>query len=585
MMRSSDRFKFDDNYAVKFNSDSDDLFIIFDYGRRTHHVNMTLQHYHDTHEIAICLEDTGVTHIVEGMKYVVARNDMVFLKPGRMHMALYPKDGAAHRRIIINFSLLSGNTILDYHMKKLLKVFDQEVPVLRLPPDVLPLAAGAINDIFTLGKRQEPGWQAEFLAKFIDFLYIVNEHLGENMYVASSRADSLDQRIHNILNYISSRQGERPGLEEVAREFNISPFHLSHQFRRLTGFTFTGYTQMIMVNTAMNALNDPDIPIRDVIEISGFSSASQFNRVFKKLCGMNPTEFRKADSWRRSAAVKATSPGLPHLAPPLLRPSSAQDGGEEAPVVGVDLTCFGRTSPGELAPLARMTGAELFSIDFLAVIPGAGSHADISQADLLAINSMGVDLAFMNCKIDLPSDGLDKTLAELSHAIHTASDIGARCLVFRTGAATTGNKMERQTELMKLVEGLLPIAERYNVGVAVTPAAGEVIDSAQMTRKILDTFPSKYFRVVLDPVALVGGNLVINEPSFHGAAISLLEDSLEAIVLTDRLADKDAPLGAGAMSGIYPRLSQYMAAACPVIRGPMPIDSMFHDIQYMRNLF
>ena len=60
-----------------------------------------------------------------------------------------------------------------------------------------------------------------------------------------------------------------------------------------TGFTLTDYIQMTRVRNVQSLLINTDIPITDAALTCGFTSFSQFNRVFRKHIGMAPSQFRK----------------------------------------------------------------------------------------------------------------------------------------------------------------------------------------------------------------------------------------------------------------------------------------------------
>ncbi len=63
-------------------------------------------------------------------------------------------------------------------------------------------------------------------------------------------------------------------------------------FKKATGLTFTEYLSRIRVEKAKSYLLNPHIRISEVAFEVGFQSLSQFNRVFKKITGQSPSQFR-----------------------------------------------------------------------------------------------------------------------------------------------------------------------------------------------------------------------------------------------------------------------------------------------------
>jgi AraC-like DNA-binding protein len=81
-------------------------------------------------------------------------------------------------------------------------------------------------------------------------------------------------------------------LDDVAHEFDISPFHFCRKFKKATGMTMTSYISKERVNLAKEALLNTDHRITDIAFDAGFQSLSQFNRTFHKVTGMSPTQLR-----------------------------------------------------------------------------------------------------------------------------------------------------------------------------------------------------------------------------------------------------------------------------------------------------
>ena len=83
-------------------------------------------------------------------------------------------------------------------------------------------------------------------------------------------------------------------LEDIARRVEISPFYFSKLFKEETGENFIDYLTMARVRRAKELLLDRDLSVRDVSMESGYADPNYFSKLFKKVVGLTPTEYRES---------------------------------------------------------------------------------------------------------------------------------------------------------------------------------------------------------------------------------------------------------------------------------------------------
>jgi AraC-like DNA-binding protein len=81
-------------------------------------------------------------------------------------------------------------------------------------------------------------------------------------------------------------------LGDVAKACNMSLFYFCKRFRRETGVNFNRYVSNVRIDKAKNLLLNPELTISEIAYDVGFQSLTHFNRMFKKLVGESPTEYR-----------------------------------------------------------------------------------------------------------------------------------------------------------------------------------------------------------------------------------------------------------------------------------------------------
>ncbi|MDR2258472.1 MAG: AraC family transcriptional regulator [Treponema sp.] len=284
-------------YSITINNSSAPLYYYFDYDSRSYNINMDFQHFHQFYEILILL-DEKIGHIIEGDYYPVHKYDIVLLRPMLLHKTEYPV-GPPSRRLIINFSVPRGNTFWDTMILPVLSIFDTELPIYRFPEDISLRLFGVLNDIFRMKMYSLPMKDLLIHSKFMEFLCLLYEYKNQNLYIQDLTHDSITQKVYTITSYIHTHYARRLSLDVLAKRIYVSPYYLSHQFRRVTGFTLVNYIQMTRIRNAQQCLLGTNMKISEITEHCGFTSFSQFNRVFHKFCRTSPSRFR-ADGRKES---------------------------------------------------------------------------------------------------------------------------------------------------------------------------------------------------------------------------------------------------------------------------------------------
>lgn len=92
--------------------------------------------------------------------------------------------------------------------------------------------------------------------------------------------------------YIQEHQTENLRLGHVARAVNTSTFYFCKMFKKVTGINFTDYLSRVRIEKSKNLLLNPNLRVSEIAFEVGFQSLTHFNRVFKKILGQSPTEYR-----------------------------------------------------------------------------------------------------------------------------------------------------------------------------------------------------------------------------------------------------------------------------------------------------
>ena len=289
-------------YKIEIGRPGKSLYYFFDYDERSYSINMEFQHFHQFYEICVFLDDKA-GHLIDGVWYDMRCCDIVALRPTLLHKTAYP-DGAPCKRLIIQFSIPPMISPLEGCMKYIYGIFDGDCPIYRFDGRYKKAVLEKLNDIYYLS--QTPN-ELAINNKFIEFLSMIWLYRDKNIYSNKADFDSITNKVYNITAYIHSHFTEELSLEYIAKEFFISSYYLSHQFKRVTGFTLTDYVQMTRVRNAQTMLLSTEKPITDIAFLCGFTSFSQFNRAFNKFLHITPSTFRKEAKTQQAPSLLLTN--------------------------------------------------------------------------------------------------------------------------------------------------------------------------------------------------------------------------------------------------------------------------------------
>ncbi|MBQ3000083.1 MAG: helix-turn-helix domain-containing protein [Clostridia bacterium] len=103
------------------------------------------------------------------------------------------------------------------------------------------------------------------------------------------------------IGYLHSESHRDISLEEVAARVGLSKFYFSREFRRVTGYTFLSYINLIRCEKAKQMLAESTLTIGEIGRACGFDNQSYFSRTFLKRTGMLPSAYRAAQKKRKES--------------------------------------------------------------------------------------------------------------------------------------------------------------------------------------------------------------------------------------------------------------------------------------------
>ncbi len=102
-----------------------------------------------------------------------------------------------------------------------------------------------------------------------------------------------DNKLDLIINYIDTYCTMDIDFKDLSHSMNYSYDHLRHYFRTKKGISLKQYMILKRIDLAKEALAT-GLPVAQVAERCGFSTASHFSAMFRKVTGLSPREYQKS---------------------------------------------------------------------------------------------------------------------------------------------------------------------------------------------------------------------------------------------------------------------------------------------------
>ncbi len=126
-----------------------------------------------------------------------------------------------------------------------------------------------------------------------EFLRIL-DLLIEKLESFLNEEDVLDgEKIRNMRAYIAEHYNENLTLALLADQFGFSYHYLSYYFNKQAKEGFSEYLNKIRIKKACELLSGNECSVSEISRMIGYSDHAYFSRVFKKMIGQTPSQYRR----------------------------------------------------------------------------------------------------------------------------------------------------------------------------------------------------------------------------------------------------------------------------------------------------
>ena len=226
-------------------------------------------HIHNSFEIIIATEGEMEVTVV-GKKYTILGNECILVFPNQIHEI---KTEKYSKHIILIFS--------PQLVRAFSKRFEMQIP----KNNKFNLDKFYIDKISNLDNKNTT-------VELKGLLYSVCGEFDKNAEYTEFKGDG-QNLLFKIFNFVAENYKKKCSLYELAKETTYNYVYLSKHFSKNTGMSYTEYVCRFRINEACYLLINTNSTMLDIAYECGFDCLRSFNRGFKSVMGISPSEYKK----------------------------------------------------------------------------------------------------------------------------------------------------------------------------------------------------------------------------------------------------------------------------------------------------
>ncbi|MFC0329140.1 helix-turn-helix domain-containing protein [Paenibacillus sepulcri] len=255
-------------------------------------------HIHEWHEIVYVYSGKG-TIFINHTFYEMSQGDLFLIPGNTIHRAFPDKaEPVTSTALFFNSSILPTETYGEtFSFHQLFRPSGGISYKLALPPSAAANFSAMIDELKLESERREHGYR-HLIAARLQLALLGISRLMPALHQPSSNEQlaARPEWFADALAHIDRDVAGSSNLTELAALYSVSPEHFSRLFKQLIGMTFKTYINTKKMVHAKELLVATDLKVAAIALECGFDSLPHFHRMFKRLTGSAPAEYRQAAS-------------------------------------------------------------------------------------------------------------------------------------------------------------------------------------------------------------------------------------------------------------------------------------------------
>ena len=249
-----------------------------------------INHVHDCFELCICLENK-LSVKADGYNHVLNPGDFILIMPGTPHNVVFEPD-IKKKYLIMILDFLNDDEFNEKKRPLMAKInrLSQSVSFARGACPVGDIIAILIKIDEELRAKRD-GWFLLFRGHCLEILFHCLREVGTPLSEEPTGTIKPNLAIE-IKKYIQDNYDKKISLEDIANALHTSPRNAQRAFSDYFGVSCAKTINLYRMNYAKSYLTGTDLPINEIAERVGLSSAQLLNRLFRENEHMTANEYR-----------------------------------------------------------------------------------------------------------------------------------------------------------------------------------------------------------------------------------------------------------------------------------------------------
>lgn len=246
-------------------------------------------HHHTQNEM-IFVKEGSCVFTITGRPYVIKAGQILLISALENHSTQVLE--VPYRRYVFVSSMhLCSDYIHDQVLESAYIFSHQQQGAVTLSPRLAEEIERDFKVLVSETADRMQKWEERSAGILFDIL-IQLYRMDPSLFLQETNQKNLNL-IFSIKDYLDKHFDEPLNLETIAQKFFISKYYLSHQFKKIIGYGFRNYIQLLRIHKAKVLLQSTNISVNEICCRVGYDNINYFIHLFKEEEGLTPFQYHK----------------------------------------------------------------------------------------------------------------------------------------------------------------------------------------------------------------------------------------------------------------------------------------------------